>query len=150
VAGSRRSSGPARLRGRPRAQARALAATGMLPGALRWLAAAERLDPRSAEARFSAGMLHAHMRAWPEAEQALLQAARLHAGDGARLPAALCWLSLGAPRSTQYSQACMAAPSALPARCAGGGGGEAEPDLRGALRAARTWLTPRMHACVRL
>jgi len=121
AAGLGRRSGPTRLHGRHRAQARALAATGMLPGALRWLAAAELLDPRSADARFGAGMLHAHMRAWPEAEQALLQAARLHAGNGARLPAALCWLSLGAPRSMWCSQACTANRCGPPARCAGGG-----------------------------
>ena len=51
-------------------QARALAATGMVPAALRWLRHIEVLDPANAEAGFATGMLHAHQKAWPEAEQA--------------------------------------------------------------------------------
>lgn len=51
-------------------QARALAATGMVPAAMRWLRHIEILDPANAEAVFATGMLHVHQKAWPEAEQA--------------------------------------------------------------------------------
>lgn len=50
-------------------QARALAATGMVPAAMRWLRHIEILDPANAEAVFATGMLHVHQQAWPEAEQ---------------------------------------------------------------------------------
>ena len=51
-------------------QARALAATGMVPAAMRWLRHIKMLDPANAEAVFATGMLHVHQQAWPEAEQA--------------------------------------------------------------------------------
>ena len=78
------------------AQARALAATGMVPAAMRYLQHATSLDPENAEACFAVAMLHTHMKAWPEAEQVFYRAAKLRAAEGNPVQAALCWIGVGA------------------------------------------------------
>ncbi|KAK9826853.1 hypothetical protein WJX81_008126 [Elliptochloris bilobata] len=100
--------------------ARALAATGMVPAAMRWLRRVELLDPGNAEAMFAMGMLHAHQQAWPQAEQAFFQAAKLRSEQGEPVEAALCWIGVGqAQQQQQDPEAALQSferAAALPAR----------------------------------